>query len=261
MDGRAGVLRLRGKEGSLSIVCVYGDPSCKTQIVKQCQAAWNAVSLDSHCIVAGDFNFVTCNHDRISKKDARATGDNDRAISDKWRHMAESSALQEWEQEHMTCESSFAHSRIDRVYSNVSDAEAICFESFCQTCGHKRHLSDHSPLFFGIRDSKRGNQKGHERIPAWLVQHSSFAEQFKDELTSQLATPGLTSFQKLNAVKAAAKKVSKSLFANLRGQLSCTTQERLSTSICLVRALYAKQWYVAERLQERLPAYAKTSIE
>ena len=55
--------------------------------------------------------------------------------------------------------------------------------------------------------------------------------------------------------------MAKSLARRLRTQACNTTQERLSTTTALVRALYAKDWGLAVYLAKRLPAHAQLRLD
>ena len=245
--GRVGALHLDGSEGALTIIAVYCDPSSKAQQALQCEAIAKSIDPKRHCLIAGDFNFVTTDHDRISKANGSPTGNNDKAMADKWRQIV-GGTVQEWQQDCMTCESSFAYSRIDRVYSNIDAASSLCFDTFCQLVEHPRHLSDHSPLIFGIRSRKKSTEKP---IPCWVIKHPWFDEEFSDALDFYLKSAGDSAFGRMTAVKHAAKDAAKCVMRACRGHVAYSVQEKLSCCITFVRALFDGNYTLANKLKSR----------
>ena len=74
VPGRVGILHLDGNEGSISIVAVYLDPSSKQSQRKHRELISWVLDSSRHLVIAGDFNFVTSEHDRISKNDGAIKG-------------------------------------------------------------------------------------------------------------------------------------------------------------------------------------------
>ena len=70
-------------------------------------------------------------------------------------------------------------SRIDRTYLDLHAAHWLYNSSFCTRLEHTRHLSDHSPVSFGIkkRPRKRSNM-----VPTWFASDEDFAAEVKNEL-------------------------------------------------------------------------------
>lgn len=244
---RVGVLHLDGKEGALSICAVYCDPSSKTQQIEQCEAMSKTLDPNRHCLIAGDFNFVTADHDLISNASGSPTGGNDKAIAHKGRQLL-GSMVQEWQQDSMTCESSFAYSRIDRIYSKIDAGSSLCFDTFCQLVEHPKQLSDHSPLMFGIRSS---NQSGPKSIPSWVIKHPWFQEEFSDALAFYSDNSDETAFGRLDAVKRAAKDAAKCVMRACRGHAAYSVQEKLTCCITFIRAMFNGNYTLARKLKPR----------
>lgn len=101
--------------------------------------------------VFGDFNFVTCASDRISKDAAESEMNNaDRVKAAAWDDAMALKGLREFSQTRYTCESSFGWSRIDKMYTNIQVADILTTNAACCLLPHPRHMSDHSPVSFSM---------------------------------------------------------------------------------------------------------------
>ena len=136
------MLDLRGQHGNLRIIGAYFDPASKLEQKRSVEMLKPLITKDCHCIVCGDFTFVMNQHDRISKSDAHPSDRNDLPVATVWRDLL-SSSLTEWEQPEMTCESSLSFSRVDRVYTNLGDAEcAACVQYFLDAASNPKTIGE-----------------------------------------------------------------------------------------------------------------------
>ena len=256
--GRIGALHLQGAQGSLSIIAVYCDPGHQGRQKQQLSSISQAIDPMSHCLVAGDFNFVVSEHDRIVKATCKKTGAQDKAVAEKWRQVCDNNSLKEWGDTGMTCESSSSLSRIDRIYSNIHDADVLSCGTYCHSIGYPRHLSDHCPLAFGISTRSRPKRPC---IPEWLVKDDLFQSEFKDELKFLISDRPTSALDRLDAIKKAAFEAAASAKRQRSEQEATSTDEKLTVAIAFVRALHSGHTGAAAKLQKRFAPLREVDVQ
>ena len=177
--GRVAQLRLEGNRGKVCILPVYLDPSSVEEQIKQIQAIETCIDDSALNIVAGDFNFVVQCGDRITISSGNVCAEGDKRQTYDWERMSKKRKLLEFEQSSYTCENSHGWSRIDRVYTSMHQADMLSRKTFCATVDHPRHLSDHSPVCFGVQRPARG---GARQVPSWIATHPDFEEEVKSAM-------------------------------------------------------------------------------
>ena len=167
--GRAGVLRLDGPVGSLDLVVAYfptgsgqatftdnaGDARLnaaaeRARLRIKIQAALRPAE-SCLSVVAGDFNWVADDSDRISMSSASESGARDRGEEQHWRRITTPFRLHELHQSEMTHCSSLARSRLDRVYWNQDLSEQLDRQLFCAVLPWQTGLSNHRAVIAGRR--------------------------------------------------------------------------------------------------------------
>ena len=171
VPGRAAVLRLRGPSGSLDLWAVYFATGIAAELHPQDNAPPALVSTLRQrrhmrlriagaasppgrvlTVIAGDFNWVTDPHDRISKQTADLAPTQDAAEEQHWgAHVATPLRLCELHQSQHTHDSAQARSRLDRVYWNQHIADQLDRRLICAALEWQPGLSAHRAVSFGRR--------------------------------------------------------------------------------------------------------------
>ena len=146
VEGRVARMTLDGPKVKLCLHAVYLDPESLENKFNAIRDLNKAMDPSAHNIVAGDFDFVEHPSDRIAKASANVATSEDCRAAEQWKRHMSHHKLQEFEQEHFTCEHSHGWSRIDRIYTDLHAANLLCSSSFCTFLTHPRLLSDHSPI-------------------------------------------------------------------------------------------------------------------
>jgi len=170
IPGRVAILKLRGSQGALDIVCAYlptGDATCAAH-------RKNAIiDIGSHIrprdevltVMAGDFNFVEDERDRYCTLTGDWTGSKDSGEAEVFRdHIRTPHCMYEFEQNHFTCEAGGARSRIDRMYTNQHVSFQLDRHITCNVLEWDKHLSVHRPITFS-RTAAKPKDPGQKPIP------------------------------------------------------------------------------------------------
>ena len=223
--GRAGRLRLRGREGALDLIAcyfhsgatvmeadLYGDPdaqrtSCSSfpvlrALLRDRLARHVANASQVLSILGGDFNWVTDAADRRTRSGATASGNRDAREE---RHfqavLGRPFGLQEMHQAEMTFASTRARSRLDRVYCNQHVAEQLDRNIRAIALEWKPQVSDHRAVLFSRRLPQRPPADARPLTDA-QVRHPDFARQVRLEYHQKVAEcPGASSLQRLQMLK------------------------------------------------------------
>ena len=111
-------------------------------------------------LLVGDLNYVCHDRDRMNKADGGWSGSADRNDESFFqKEVAEIFDLHEWEQEHFTCETAQARSRIDRVYTNQHITAQLDRNISCAALEWVKGLSAHRPITFGRISAQRSELK------------------------------------------------------------------------------------------------------
>ena len=254
VEGRIARLTLDGPGGRLCIFAIYLDPSSIDNQISGIQCIGREADPSGHNILAGDFNFVEAPTDRIAKHTADPSKQDDRRQSERWKQCVRARDFQEFYQPNFTCENSHGWSKIDRVYSDLHAASLVCSTSFCTVLGHRRHLSDHSPISFGLQNKR---SKQHKAIPAWVVADGCFA----DEATNNMAfltkrhndesNQEPTSFQQLDILKFAISDAVKFIRTKTSNAIAATNAHKLACTLGFIRAIESDDMQQASRFQRK----------
>ena len=185
VKGRLGRLQFNGAQGTLHVYVCYLDPELPAERDKDMRTPGNAMDDGVHNIVVGDFNFVICDADQISKTSAACESSAaDKRNARAWSDIANQHSMKEFVQEEFTCENSHGWSRIDRAYTNLHIADLCAMRTACSLVDHPRHLSDYKPLSVVLTSSpKRNNKRNY--VPRWVVAHEDFQMELGEELKAQ----------------------------------------------------------------------------
>ena len=188
IPGRIALLRLRGAEGNLDIVCMYAD----THSSRERRAAMDALATvlkPQHLaltILAGDFNYVCDAKDRWNKDQGDWTGDGDMGDEKHFNErLGQPFQLYEWHQPEPTYNSAAARSRLDRVYTNQHLAHQLDRHYGAAALQWVPTLSTHRPLSFA-RSTPGGRQSSPAPIPAWVAKEDDFAFRVRLEYQQKL---------------------------------------------------------------------------
>ena len=255
-QGRMARLELDGPAGSLHIYAVYLHPSNKVSQAASIRKLSSVLKSDIHNIVSGDFNFVMQAYDRISKTDAECTGSRelDCSSSKVWQNALNGIPLNDFEQNRFTYEGSWGWSKLDRAYTNTHPAILATKHTACNTLSHPRHLSDHNPLSFTIKNLSQPTSSS--KVPAWIASHAEYTHEVEAEFAELTHTGDLTPFQRLLALNTAIRTTSKYIRRKCKDAVAETTAHRLSASLSFIRAMECGNLVQARGLQK---AYAKLS--
>ena len=154
--GRAAVLHLRGPKGALDIFCVYlvtgtGNLAAARQktirkIVAKMHPRDQVLS-----IMAGDFNFVEHQRDRVTLATGNWSGSTDIIEAKTFQDNIAGLGLHEWDQPNYTCEAGGAMSRIDRFYCNQHISFQLDKQCSCSVLEWDKSISTHRAISFARR--------------------------------------------------------------------------------------------------------------
>ena len=252
--GRVVRLVLDGPKGKLCLIAACLDPSSADQQVQAIIDIKKSVAEDAHNVIAGDVNFVENAAGRIAKKSAETGKSEDKRQADQWKQSMTISGFKEFEQSMYTCENSHGWSRIDRIYSDLHAANFVCSKSFCSVIGHRRHLSDHSPISFGIKNGRTNNKRA---IPPWVALDENFEKEVEQNIV--FLTRSYTdecgcipnSFQQLDILKLAIRDATKYIQKKMAKAFATTNAHKLACTLGFVRAVEAGLTEQASRFQQK----------
>ena len=200
MPGRAAVLRLDGKDGSLDIFVVYfhtgstpseadlheaGIPqnshaaSCAglREALRHRLAAKVRPQDQTLSFIGGDFNFVVEERDRFCLPTATPTGQRDLRETSAWKnHVEQRHQLHELYQPAMTYLSPQSRSRIDRFYVSHHGSEYLYRTFSCTALGWCPALSRHRPLSYRKIIPQKSNKAAVPMREA-TIKHPDFPRQ------------------------------------------------------------------------------------
>ena len=184
VKGRLARLEFTGAKGRLHVYVIYLNPNTPDERDKQLRQLAEVLDPLVHNIIAGDFNFVTSDADRISKTEGACHSNAaDKRNAATWKNIAGKFDLKEFQQDAYTCENSHGWSKIDRVYTNLHTADLCSMRSACNLVDHPQHLSDHRPVSLIL--SEGGKKSGRKTIPRWVADHADFKKELYDEYTTR----------------------------------------------------------------------------
>jgi len=170
VPGRVAILKLRGAQGALDIICVYLPTGDSTYAAQRKDVIIRIGEHIQHkdkvlTIMSGDFNFVEDERDRCCTRSGEWTGGKDSAETEVFRkHIRISHHMYEWEQYHFTCEAGGARSRIDRMYTNQHVSFQLDRHIACNVLEWDRKVSVHRPIVFS-RITAKPKHPGQTNIP------------------------------------------------------------------------------------------------
>jgi hypothetical protein len=254
--GRIARLEFRGASGRLHVYAIYLSPDSPEEREQQLKQLVGIIDPKVHNILAGDFNFVTNDCDRISKVDGEGHSDAaDRRNAVVWKGLADTHDLREFQQEEFTCENSYGWSKIDRIYTNLHAAELCSMKCACNLLPHPRQLSDHRPV--SVVMSPMQSQNRRKAILIWVTEHALFKEELNDEFAARCDAfarfHGVLpdSFEKLKLLKESAHRVSSFIRRLSRTQIAETLEHKLAVGMAFLRAVRVQDLRRAEALQQK----------
>ena len=159
-----------------------------------------------------------------------------------------------FDQKEYTCENSHGWSRIDRIYSDLHAAHWLCNASYCTRLEHTRHLSDHSPVSFGIKSKPR---KRRNLVPTWVAFDEDFENEVKNELEyladrkrADLNTD-LNALHQHDLLKDAIRNASKYIKRKSANAVAATTTHRLACTLSFIRAVETNDKLHAGKLKKK----------
>ena len=243
VKGRLARLEFSGATGRLHVYAIYLSPDDPGKRDEELRRLAEVLGPSVHNILAGDFNFVTNDGDRISKGDGACnSGAADKRNAGKWKGIASKFDLKEFQQEAYTCENSYGWSKIDRVYTNLHTADLCAMRSACNILDHPRHLSDHKPV--SLLMSAGGKQAGCRSIPRWVVKHADFKKELLDEHTARCSDfvrerkREPTVVDKLKLFKESAHRTAAYIRRLCDGKLAETIEHKLAIGLSFLRAIH-----------------------
>ena len=177
--GRAAVLRLRSNRGALDIYVVYFTAGNKTgqrerSSLRRKFAGAMRPAHGTLSIIMGDFNYVTSEDERVTKHTSRWSGLDDMFEENDFQEvLAKPFALSERQQEHFTCDTALARSRLDRIYSNQHLTDQLDRWHGCSALQWVRHLSAHRPVSF-TRRTPTSHKECEKPLPLPVIKDPSW---------------------------------------------------------------------------------------
>ena len=271
--GRAAVLRLDGPHGSLDLTVVYfqtgthediSDPavapagpseavplptqraSLRTRISRSVRPSHEATS-----IIAGDFNWVAEERDRVCKTSGAYTGNRDRAEEAHWTRLLP--AFSEVHQPHMTHSSANSRSRLDRFYCSLEATDLLDRQIVIGVDDWDFRVSNHRPVFFARRapPPKLAGEKPISaettRRPGWshsvaLRFHDLCCEPDSEEPVRRLAL-----------LRQAIRDVSSSPGSPGSSPLASDNEDKLGCTMAFIRAVESGSTVAISKSIERYP--------
>jgi hypothetical protein len=220
---------------------------------------------DVHNIIAGDFNFVTGESDRIRKDSARCTNNSlDKRNAETWNGAADSMKIQEFVQDAFTCENSYGWSRLDRAYTNLHVTDVCAMQCSCNLLDHPRHLSDHKPLSINIKMFKK--KKGGKYVPRWIADHPSFLSELECEFDARcqdferLRKRSPRPFDRLAVFKECVYTVAGYIQRSCKHVVANTIEHQLAVCMSFIRSIYMCNFEKARSLQGKCTTLGSIGI-
>ena len=254
--GRLARLEFSGAAGRLHVYAIYLSPDSPEERDAQIMQLASILDRTVHNMIAGDFNFVSNDCDRMSKVDGESrsnAADNRNAMT--WQRMLHEGGLQEFQQSEFTCENSYGWSKIDRIYTNLHVADLCSMQCSCNLLMHPRHLSDHRPVSVSIAFNKRRNKQ--KTIPRWATEHPKFMEELTDEFLAKCEDfkryHGFApqAFDKLQLLKKSAHRVYSFIRRMCNAQVAETVEHKLAVGMAFLRAVRLQDFEKAKALQKK----------
>eukprot|EP00435_Cladocopium_sp_Y103_P073895 s11_g45.t1 len=207
---------------------------------------------DSTCFIAGDWNFVVRNEDRINKIKKCLSGQSDASVAEFWKQIEKELGLREIAQDSFTFTNKTVSSKIDRVYTNIHCAVQVIHKFFADILDRQVGISDHFPLVFGMR-CKQNNSCV---IPSWIVKHPGFVDEFRMRWEWQIqrlreCRPQHSPFEILEKFKSCAVQASRWTKRKLRETTASSLEERLAVTNCFVHSVLEGQFQAASQIATR----------
>ena len=183
ITGRMARLEFSGSKGCLHVYAIYLSPEDPGERDKQLRRLADVIDPAVHNLITGDFNFVANDCDRINKSDGSCHNNAaDKRNAATFKEVAATCSLKEFAQDEFTCENSYGWSRIDRLYTNLHDADLCSMRFACNLLEHPRHLSDHKPVSLSI---SAGGHNTSRSIPTWVTKHPEFKGELIEEFVAR----------------------------------------------------------------------------
>ena len=262
--GRAAVLHLVGKAGSLDIYSVYFQTGGSTPPADICAAGFDphgrsistfelreslrrrlALKIRSKdqslTLMGGDFNYATDAHDRMCTSSASYTEARDSRDATNWRtHLEARFGLHELFQPEPTNAAPGSRSRIDRIYSSQYHTE-YCDKAFsCTALNWCPLLSRHRPLSLRKCIPEHNDQRTRP-IPEHILDNPDWARQAASSWQELLtAYPDASAITKLKLIKKAMREAAKSIGCKTEALPPPETlEDRIGVSMQFLRAAEA----------------------
>ena len=266
VKGRLARLEFSGVKGCLHVYAIYLSPDDPCDRDKQMKNLADVMDPMVHNIVAGDFNFVENACDRINKSGGECL-DNaaDRRNATTWRGVAESCHLKEFSQDGFTCENSYGWSRLDRVFTNLHNADLCSIRCACNLLEHPRHLSDHRPV--SVTLSMGGKRTTYKSIPPWVTDHPNFKKELIDEFTArcgdfqrEFGRPPET-YDKIKLLKQSAHRATAYIRRTCQHQIAGTKEHKLAVCMSFLRAVHSQDYQRARALQVKCAELGHLAVD
>ncbi|CAK0871243.1 unnamed protein product [Prorocentrum cordatum] len=245
--GRSAVLRLGGPQGHLDFVAAY---------FPTVQPATAALT-----VIAGDFNWVTEDADRVALRTGFASGARDRDEEERhWRQVAlQPFNLHELHQPAMTHRSGSAQSRLDRLYWNQDLSEQLDWDLFAAALEWQPELSHHHAVAAGRRLPSRVHSASRP-VTAAAVQHEDFLHRVTLAHKESLETIESTAapFLRLSLLKDAIRQVAEGISRELQtGHPDEATEDKVGLTMQFLSAVEGGHTGSISKCIERYPELAK----
>ncbi|CAK0871611.1 unnamed protein product [Prorocentrum cordatum] len=242
VPGRVALLHLRGPAGALDLVAVHlpTGPHASSERIAVLQHLGSHVQDRQKVltVIAGDFNYVVAERDRINKDTGALKGDGDLRDEQAFQeHLATPHGLRDMFQAHFTCDSSRARSRLDRVYTNVHLVDQLdrhCSSAALQWC---KNPSWHRPLAFSRRRSARRLGCA-SPLPTAPLEDPDWLPRVRREYFALLATDDKASqpLGRLLLLKEAIWQVTMTMSTMTNAVAAVTTEDKLGWAMLFLRA-------------------------
>ena len=239
--GRAAMLKLAGKQGTLHIIVVYMDTksACERKLLMDKISRFIRPKGEALTVMMGDFNFVTTEKDRWCKHNGKWSGGGDAAEETYFnKNLASQHGLYELSQEFFTCDSPLAKSRLDRIYTNQHVSIQLDRMTSCQALDWCNDLSAHRMVSFEKTTPAARGLCG-KAIPVFTIRREDWDDKVRAEYFERIRQEGGASeMRKLIFLNDAIRYVSESTWKMKKQEnISVEKEDLLGITIACSRAL------------------------
>ena len=188
-------------------------------------------------IIAGDFNFVEVEEDRISKDTGAATGGKDKSEAKLFKDLFRNGLnFHELSQETFTHANAFARSRLDRIYTNLELHEQLDRHIDCYALPYTS-CSDHKAVSFSKTSPNHGG-KTSSFIQSNIYKHPDFKRQVSLEYIEMTAKDGIANSapRRLVILKRAIHSAAKCIGKEIQKTTAINAQDKVEWIMTFIRA-------------------------